>query len=156
VEEAFAMSTRTYYRGHDAVVTDELFVWRTTPTKGFVIRDLHNVGRVCSQMDRLRPYTAHVTGTALVLMAATFTLFEAPPGYAIGVLALAVPAVFAAAAATRRGRRRRWELHATYRGFAVVLYASHDERVFNQVTRALRRSVEDARPSSPKHGMAAA
>jgi Family of unknown function (DUF6232) len=156
VEEEFAMSTRTYYRGHDAVVTDELFVWRTTPTKGFVVRDLHNVGRVCSQVDRLRPYTAHVTGAALVLVAATLTLLEAPPAYALGVLVVGVPGVFTAAAATRRMRVRRWELHATYRGHAVVLYASHDERVFNQVTRALRRSVEDARPASPKHGMAAA
>ena len=150
------MSTRTYYRGHDAVVTDELFVWRTTPTKGFVVRDLHNAGRVCSQVNRLRPYTAHVIGAALVLIAATLTLFKAPPSYALGVLAIAVPAVLIAAAATRRTRRRRWELRATYRGFEVVLYASHDERVFNQVARALRRSIEDARPASPKHGVAAA
>ena len=150
------MSTRTYYRGHDAVVTDELFVWRTTPTRGFVVRDLHNVGRVCRRVDRFRPYAAHVTGTAMVLVAATLTLLEAPPVYALGVLAVAVPGVLTAAAATRRLRPRRWELHATYRGFEVVLYASHDERVFNQVTRALRRSVEDARPSSTKHGMAVA
>jgi uncharacterized protein DUF6232 len=156
VEEEFAMSTRTYYRGHDAVVTDELFVWRTTPTKGFVVRELHNVGRVCSNGDRLRPYTAHVIGTALVLVAAALTLLEAPPGYALGVLAIAVPGVFTAAAASRRMRPRRWELHATYRGYEVVLYASPDERVFNQVTRALRRSVEDARPTSPRHPMAAA
>ena len=27
------MRTRTYYRGPDAVVTNELFVWRTSPPK---------------------------------------------------------------------------------------------------------------------------
>jgi hypothetical protein len=150
------MSTRTYYRGPDAVVTDELFVWRTTPTKGFVVRDLHNVGRVRGNVGRLRPYSAHVTGAALVLVAATLTLLDTPAGYALGVLALAVPGVCTAAAATRRMRPQQWELHATYHGYEVVLYTSRDERVFNQVTRALRRAVEDARPASPKYGMAAA
>ena len=40
------MRTRTYYRGPDAVVTSEVFIWRTTPPKIFVIRELKRVGIV--------------------------------------------------------------------------------------------------------------
>ena len=55
-----------------------------------------------------------------------------------------------------RTRPRRSELQATYRGSRVVLYASSNVRVFNQVTRALRRAVEDARPPSDDYDLAAA
>jgi hypothetical protein len=147
------MSTRTYYRGPDAVVTDQFFVWRTTPTKSFVIRDLRNVGLV-RDMDRLRPYTAHVAGSALVLVGATWTVLGTPAAYALGFLAVALPTTFTVA--RLRMRPRRWELRATYRGTRVVLYASPDARVFNQVVRALRRAVEDARPPVGDHDLAAA
>jgi hypothetical protein len=147
------MSNRTYYRGPDAVVTDRLFVWHTTPAKGFVVRDLRNVGLVRSEADRLRPHTAHVAGGALILVAATWSVFDTPAAYATGVLAVALPAAFATA--TRRLRPQRWEMRATYRGYEVVLYASSDVRVFNQVARALRRSVEDCRPPAGSYKLAA-
>jgi hypothetical protein len=145
------MSNRTYYRGPDAVVTDRLFLWRTTPTKGFVVRDLHNVGLVRSEVDRLRPYTASVAGGALVLIAATWALMDTPAAYATGFLAVTVLALLATAGSRRP---RRWELRATYRGYEVMLYASSDVRVFNQVARALRRAVEDCRPAGT-HKLAA-
>jgi hypothetical protein len=148
------MSTRTYYRGPDAVVTDQFLVWRTTPTKGFVVRDLRNVGIVRSEADRPRPYTAHVLGGVLVLAAATWAMLDKPAAYAMGFLAVAVPTVLVVA--SLRMRPRRWELQATYRGSRVVLYASSDVRVFNQVARALRRAVEDARPPSGDYNLAAA
>ncbi|HEV8568711.1 MAG TPA: DUF6232 family protein [Actinoplanes sp.] len=148
------MSTRTYYRGPDAVVTDQFFVWRTTPTKSFVIRDLRNVGLLRSPSDGLRPYTVHVAGGALVLVGAAWTALGTPAAYALGFLAVALPTTFAVA--RLRMRPRRWELRATYRGTRVVLYASPDARVFNQVARALRRAVEDARPPVGNHDLAAA
>jgi hypothetical protein len=77
-----------------------------------------------------------------------------PIAYALGAVAVAVPTVWAAA--RTRTRPRRSELQATYRGSRVVLYASSDVRVFNQVTRALRRAVEDARPPSDDYDLAAA
>ena len=46
------MTTRTYYRGPDAVVTDQLFVWLTKPTRSYVVRDLRNVGLVRAQASR--------------------------------------------------------------------------------------------------------
>jgi len=41
---------------------------------------------------------------------------------------------------------REWALWADYRGRAVALYSTADERVFNQVVRALRRALEDSEP----------
>jgi hypothetical protein len=146
------MSNRTYYRGPDAVVTDRLFVWRTTSTQGFVIRELQNVRRVQAEIERPRTYTAHVVGGALFLAAASWTLLNYRAAYLLVLLAIAIPAVVAA---TWRTRPRRWEMRATYRGRRVVLYASADSRVFNQVTRALRRSVEDARPASTPYDLLA-
>jgi Family of unknown function (DUF6232) len=148
------MSNRTYYSGPDAVVTDRLFVWRTTPAKGFAVRELRNVGLVRGDTDRLRPYTIHVAAGVLVLLAATWTMLDTPAAYVLGFLAVAVPGGFAAG--TLRSRPRRWELRANYRGLEVVLYASSDVRVFNQVARALRRAVEDSRPATGDYHLAAA
>ena len=46
-------------------------------------------------------------------------------------------------------------LRAEYQGTSVVLYASADVRVFNQVKRALQRAMEN-RPPMPWLGAAAA
>ena len=148
------MSTRTYYRGLDAVVTDQLFVWVTKPTKSYAVRDLRSVGLVRVEGSRLRSYTVHVAGGTLVLAAATWMTLDSPVAYALGVLALGMPSAFAVA--RMRMRPQRWELRATYRGTRVLLYASSDVRVFNQVVRALRRAVEDARPPVDNRDLAAA
>ena len=146
------MSTRTYYRGPDAVVTDRLFVWRTTPTKVYAVRDLRNVQLIRSR-DGFGRYAAPVAGGALVLAAALWTTLGPAAVYALGALAVATPAGVAIGI---RMRPRHWELHGTYRGTRVVLYVSSDGRVFNQVVRALRRAVEDARPPSGNHDLIAA
>ena len=68
------------------------------------------------------------------------------------LLVVAIPGVVIA---TYCRRAQVWELHATYRNAAVVLYASNDARVFNQVGRALRRAMEDADPHARWNGEAA-
>jgi uncharacterized protein DUF6232 len=148
------MSKRTYYRGPDALVTDRLFVWHTTPAKGFLVRELRNVGMVRDEADPLRPYTAHVAAAALVLVGATWLMLDTPAAYVLGFLAVAVPGSFTAF--SMRSRPRRWELRANYRGLEVVLYASSDARVFGQVARALRRAVEDSRPATGDFHLATA
>jgi Family of unknown function (DUF6232) len=148
------MSTRTYYRGPDAVVTDQLFVWLTKPTRGYVVRDLRSVGLVRTEANRLRSYTLHVASAALVLAVATWMTLDSPAAYVWGALAVAVPSAFAVA--RMRTRPQRWEIRATYRGTRVLLYASTDVRVFNQVARALRRAVEDARPAVGNRDLTAA
>jgi hypothetical protein len=145
---------RTYYRGPDAVVTSELFVWRTAPPKVFVIRELKQVGIVCVVVDRARPTSARVAAGPAVLTMSVWPVVDTPLLIITVVLAVALPA--AAAVAYWRMRPRRWEMHAHYRGTEVLLYASTDARVFNQVARALRRAREDADPHSSWDGDAAA
>jgi Family of unknown function (DUF6232) len=149
------MSKRTYYRGPDAVVTDEMFLWRGTPLRSFAVRDLRHVGVVRTGAEPANP-TAVLTVAALVVAAvgAGWTLLDPPTLYAIGLLAVTVPLAFTVPSMVRR--TRGWELHANYRGSDVVLYSCVDERQFGQVSRALRRSMEDARPHGRGLDLAAA
>ena len=147
------MRTRTYYRGPDAVVTSELFVWRTSPPKIFAIRDLEHVGIARCDAGSGRPHTAHAVA-APVIAVAVWPVVGTPGQIAVGALAVALPAIVAVT--YWRRRPRLWELHGIYRNAEIILYASTDARVFNQVARALRRAMEDAGPRTSWDGEAAA
>jgi hypothetical protein len=145
------MRIRTYYSGPDAVVTSEIFVWQTSPAKTFVIRELKNVVIVRGDVNRNRTYTAQAAGSVAVAVAIWPNL-DSPALIMAVLLGVAIPGV-AIAAYCRRAQL--WELHATYRNTAALLYASSDARVFNQVSRALRRAMEDADPHARWSGAAA-
>jgi len=146
---------RIYYSGPDAQVDRERFVWRTSSPRIFVVRDLKNVVRVrCNVPDR-RPNPALLVSLLMTAMAGASWMLASPVvGAALGFLAV----LAAAAAMVSRPRRTvyEWQVRATYLGSYVTVYASADQRVFNQVTRALLRAVEDARPTRADHGLAAA
>jgi hypothetical protein len=144
------MRIRTYYRGPDAVVTSELFVWRTSPAKTFVIRELKSVVIARGDIHRHRAYAGQVAGSMAVAIA-IWPILDSPALIVAVFLVVAIPGVAVAALY----RRQWWELHATYRNTAVILYASSDARVFNQVSRALRRAMEDADPHASFNGAAA-
>jgi hypothetical protein len=133
---------RTYYRGPDAVVTSTVFAGRATATP-YAIRELRNV-RI-ARTEQSQPSATHVTAGFLFIAAAVWPLWKASPLYALALVALGMPAL-AAGVVLWRLRPQTCELRAAYRGVEVVLYSSTDERVFNQVTRALRRAIEDAHP----------
>ena len=133
---------RIYYRGPDAVVTSTVFAGRA-PAPAYAIRDLRNVQ--ISRMERFEPSAPHAAAGLLLIAAVAWPLWQASPLYALALVALGMPAL-AAAAVVLRLRPQTFQLRATYRGTAVELYSSADERVFNQVTRALRRAIEDAHP----------
>ncbi|BFU47356.1 DUF6232 family protein [Krasilnikovia sp. MM14-A1004] len=143
------MSTRTYYRGADAVVTDERFVWHTTSTRVFEIRELQQVQLVRGQ-PAARRYPIMAGGVVLLASAGLATL-TTPPSILLGLLTVAIPG--ALAVTLSRTRSRTWQLEATYRGRDVVLYTQSDPRVFNQVSRALRRAMEAARPPTTGYGL---
>lgn len=147
------MSKRTYYSGPDAVVTDVLFTWHpaTAKSKAFLIRDLRHVGMARAGSDGQKYIPALFAG-AMLLAGASLALLDAPTSYGVSVLAVVIPGITAA----WRTRSRHWELRATYRGAEVILYAATDARIFNQVSRALRRSMENARPPSNGLDLAAA
>jgi hypothetical protein len=141
---------RTYYRGPDAVVTSTWFGGH--PAEPYAIRDLRNAHITRTQQPQPSLILA-VAGSA-IMAAAAWPLTKVSPVYGWALLALGVPAL-AAVAAMWRLRAQTWELWATHHGADVLLYSSTDARVFNQVTRALRRAIEDTRPPATWKDLAA-
>ena len=145
---------RTYYRGPDALVTDDHFVWRTSSTQIYAVDALRNVGLVQGRITA-SPAAVLVMAAGLFATAAvSWTAFGVAAGYSVAALAVFITA--ATVAARHQRATRVWHLQATYLGVEVTLYSSSDVRVFNQVARALRRSIEDSRPTSTTYGLAAA
>ena len=145
------MRTRIYYRGPDALVSDDRFVWHpTTAPVVFAVPDLRNVGLVQAPA-RVRTFAPVAVAVIVAMAAAGWILLPDPAIYVLVFLGLAILGV---AVAWREPGR--WELHAQYRGTAVVLYSSSNPRIFNQVSRALRRAMEDRRRTSWGYGLAAA
>jgi len=139
---------RTYYRGPDAVVTDTHFVWQGATVRIFAIADLDDV--------RLERSAAR--GPSGVVVALGFGLFAVAvvTGLKFGMPAatpLVVAALVLALASLRRRGGRAWAIRARYRAQDVTLYTSPDPRIFNQVTRALRRTIE--RRQRQAYGLAA-
>ena len=59
------MRTRTYYDRHDAMVTNDQFVWHTTSAPlVFHIQHLRNVGRVQAPA-RIRPFAPALAGCVM-------------------------------------------------------------------------------------------
>ena len=140
---------RTYYRGPDAVITDTHFVWQSPSVQIFAIDDLDDV--------RLeRTVAAGPSGVEFSLGLGLLILAIAA-GLKFGVLA-ALPLVAALVAVVLIALRRRgghaWEIRARYRAQDVTIYTSPDPRIFNQVTRALRRTIE-RRGLRQSYGLAA-
>ena len=147
---------RIYYRGPDVVVTSELFVVRRgSPPGRFAISDLRDVCIAPGHPEGVRLSVVFPPAAAAVLVAAAAV--SAAGGVLVGV-AIAVSAAGAgmACAVVQQRRPRQWELRATYRDCPVRLYASTDARVFHQVSRALRRALENERPPYADREAAAA
>jgi hypothetical protein len=154
-EHGRSSQMRTYYRGPDALVTDDHFVWRTSSTKIYAVGELRNVGLVQGRIAASPPAAVLVTAAGLFATAAvSWTAFGVAAGYSVAALAVFITA--ATLAARHQRATRVWHLQATYRGIEVTLYSSSDVRMFNQVARALRRSIEDSRRTSTTYGLAAA
>jgi hypothetical protein len=146
---------RVYYRGPDALVTDERFVWRTAAPRIFAVRELRRVVLVRENVPDPRSGAALVAAIGMgAAAAAGWVVAGRTVGTGLGALAMITLVV---AVTTRQLRTvRMWQIRATYRGAVTVIYQSPDARVFNQVTRALRRSIEDARPTPTTRDLAIA
>jgi len=146
---------RTYYRGSDALVTDDHFVWRTSSTHIFTVADLRNIVIVRGPLTGSGQATALAAGAGLLLLAAASWMILGPAvGYTAAAAAILVGLIIMSV--TGRRTSRLWHLVGSYHGHAVTIYSSPDVRVFNQVTRALRRSTEHARRTSGREDLAAA
>lgn len=146
---------RTYYRGPDAHVTDEQLVWRTETPRVFAVRELRDVVVVRRLRPDRGPDVAMVVAAFLATLAVmSWVLLGVVAGAAAAFLAITLVAI---AVATRRHRPTHyWQLRATCGGVEVVLFEATDERVFNQVKRALLRSLEVNPPARAQLRLAAA
>ncbi|MGX6604309.1 DUF6232 family protein [Micromonosporaceae bacterium Da 78-11] len=145
---------RIYYDGPDVLITESQFVWRAQPRRSFAIAHLRNVRLVRRDVKRSVRGPALVSALAATMVLTPGWMFLTTPFGRIGLVATAVAIVTLATA--RRRTVRQWELRAAYLEREVTLYAAVEIRTFNQVTRALRRSVEDAAPPRTRHQAAAA
>jgi hypothetical protein len=146
---------RTYYDGPDALVTEHHFIWRTDPLRAFIIGDLRDVRLVQRDVGSPRKIIALAALAAAALIVAPGWLLI----HTMGGRLVLVGAAAAAVSLATLGRRsvHQWELRAAYQSRETVLYTTLEIRTFNQVTRALRRSIEsDRRDRGQQQRMAAA
>jgi hypothetical protein len=140
------MKMTVFYHGPCARITHEVFETRTPNYQIFPIRDLAGI-HIVRDTDRsiLATPLARAASTALVLAAiiAGSLAFYEVGSPSIAITALLVTAVASGVAAGCWGSREEpYELRAIYRGRAVCLLRTPNERLLGQVRRGLRRAIE--------------
>jgi hypothetical protein len=146
---------RTYYRGPDAYLTTDRFVWLVDTPKIVPVRELRAIQRIEQAAGARSSDALLVTSGGLALCAAAGWLSAG--ALAGGVLALL--AVSAAVVAVRSRQSTGARIHrvvATVRGARTTIYESRDLQRFNQVTRALGRCLENHRHRRADYGLASA
>jgi hypothetical protein len=82
---------RTYYRGSDALVTDDHFVWRTSSTHIFTVGDLRNIVIVRGPLTGSGQGPALAAGAGLLLLAAASWMLLGPAvGYTAAAAAIVI------------------------------------------------------------------
>jgi hypothetical protein len=130
-----------YYESPRIVVTSHII----EISRGrYVVREVRRIERVEVFAHPARTVASICGGIELLLAAALAAAF----GVAVFLCAGFLTAVGLAVAILVDGRRNpRWMiLRGVYRGQAIVLFSSRDQREFGQVRRAVIRAVEDSRP----------
>jgi hypothetical protein len=146
---------RTYYRGPDAFVTADQFVWLVDTPRIVPVRELRTIQRI-EQAARTR------STDGLLVTAAGLGVFAAAGWLAAGPLAgallatLAVSLLIAAVCKRQSSGARSYRVVATVRGARTTIYESRDLQRFNQVARALGRSLENCRHPRADIGLATA
>jgi hypothetical protein len=137
---------RLYYRGPDAVITADQFVWLREVPQVVTIAELR-----AAQLSRRTVKSTWMPAAALAVLVLA-------PGYLLvdswiaRVSLVGVAAVLVTVTVLRSRAGRRWELRAVAGGQEMTVYSTVDETTFNQVTRALLRVLEsypDRHPRSP-------
>jgi hypothetical protein len=130
-------SVTWYYRGPDIAVTNQYLL---TEHDRYALVELEELGIVRGPMHPAVVISAVIAVAQTPVVIPVVAMVRSPLAFLCAAILLVVPCVVAIVSA------RRWpprmELQARYRGRTLVLFASHDEREFGQVSRALRRAVE--------------
>lgn len=136
-----------FYHGPSARITHEVFETRIPAYQLFPIRDLTGIHITReTEPSILGTPWAKAGSTAMVLVAIVVgaVAFWAVGSPSIAITALLVTAVASAVSAgCWSSREEPYELRAIYRGRAVCLLRTPDERLLGQVRRGLLRSLEN-------------
>jgi hypothetical protein len=126
-----------YYRTSDVAVTNQHL---HTRRERYALSELADLGMVRGPLHPAVLISSVIAVAQTPIVIPVVTIVRSPLAFLLAAVLLVVPCVVAIVSA------RRWpprlELQARYRGRELVLFASHDEREFGQVSRALRRAVE--------------
>jgi hypothetical protein len=131
---------RTYYRGPEVLITDQVFAVLAPYPVAFRIDELYNARVLRGELHPARVFTAHAAGGSIVVVAASWPLIHSPAGCLAALVFVVTPSVISGACF--RLTPRTYELRATYRSLDVQLYASADLTTFGQVRRGLMRALE--------------
>jgi Family of unknown function (DUF6232) len=130
----------TYYRGPQALVTDEVFEVWCPYFQTFKVRELYDVHVVRGNADPVVVGILHVAAGAVVVTLAVWPFLHSPTAWMTALAMMVAPSVVGGAC--WRLSPPAYELRATYRGYQVQLFRSWDMQTFGQVRRALVRSLE--------------
>ncbi|WP_144119546.1 DUF6232 family protein [Catellatospora sichuanensis] len=132
-----------YYRGPCAHIDHRYLEVYSPEPRRFALRGLHGVHIVCVPADRAGGGGAttrlYATGTAGVVAATAWPVLGTG---AMSVAATIAAAFLVGARGCWRTRTHSYELRGFYRGSYQVLFATTDERMFEQVRRGLVRAME--------------
>jgi len=131
---------RTYYRGPEVLITDQVFAVLTPYPAVFRIDELYNIRVFRSELHPARVFTAHAAGGAYVVVAASWPLIHSPLACLAAFVLVATPSVISGACS--RLTPRTYELRAVYRSLDVQLFATADVTTFGQARRGLVRAME--------------
>jgi hypothetical protein len=130
----------TFYRGHLALVTHEVFESWSPCRQRFLLRHLSEVGVVRCVPDLCGLGLTWLAWPTAMAFAASWPFLHSPLAWATALAVAAMPAVVGGAWWYRRPPA--WELVAAYGGYQVRLFVTPDKRIFGQVRRALLRAME--------------
>jgi hypothetical protein len=130
-------SVTWYYRGPGVAVTNQYLL---TSHDRYELAELAELGIVRGPLHPAVLISSVIAVAQTPIVIPVVAMVMTPLTILFAAILLVVPCVVAIVSA------RRWpprmELQARYRGLTLVLFSSHDEREFGQVSRALRRAVE--------------
>jgi hypothetical protein len=130
-------SVTWYYRGPEVAVTNQYLI--TTHVR-YELAELAELGVARGPVHPAVLISTVIAIAQTPIVIPVVAMVMSPLTILFATILLVVPCVVAIVSA------RRWpprmELQANYRGRELVLFSSHDEREFGQVSRALRRAVE--------------
>ncbi|GAA0896753.1 hypothetical protein GCM10009557_70980 [Virgisporangium ochraceum] len=126
-----------YYRGADVAVTNQFL---HTARDRYALSELADLGISRGPVHPAVLISSVIAIAQTPIVIPVVAIVRSPMAFLLAAVLLVVPCVVAIVSA------RRWpprlDLQARYRGRDLVLFSSHDEREFGQVSRALRRAVE--------------